>query len=120
MKEYRLTFATDNFGAISQILVDMGVSFRVEPMEAAASGAIQARAGEAPAKARSPAKKPAKTAQKKAKRDEAPIAGAARQLERWSRGERDTGASGAERSEAAAERPAAAASEQEEPDESDS
>jgi hypothetical protein len=101
MKEYRLTFATENFGAISQVLVDLGVSFRVEPVEAAAGRAAPARVDEEPAKPRSPARKPVKTAAKKktgrggkgAKGRESPAAGAERVLERWSRGEGGTGLS---------------------------
>jgi hypothetical protein len=33
MKEIRLTLNADDFGTISQVLVDMGVGFRVEPFE---------------------------------------------------------------------------------------
>ncbi len=66
MKEYRLTFETENFGAISQALVDMGVSFRVEPMETARPKAASVSVGEAAATPRRPAKKKsAKSAAKK-------------------------------------------------------
>lgn len=94
MKEYRLTFATDNFGVISQVLVDMGVGFTVELAEPAAT--------EAPAKQRV-AKKPAKAAPKKKKaggsgsapkRSQSSLAGAERALARLVRGD-DEGSSGA-------------------------
>jgi hypothetical protein len=90
MKEYRLTFATDSFGAISQILVDMGVSYRVEPVEAAVTKAAAAGVGEEPpTKHRSPGKKAVKTAAKRkpgradraAKGRQTPSAGAERLLE---------------------------------------
>ncbi len=93
MKEYRLTFATDNFGMISQFLVDMGVGFTVELAEPAAA--------EAPVKQRA-AKKPAKAAPKKKaggsgsaqKRSQSSLAGAERVLARLARGD-DEGSSGA-------------------------
>jgi hypothetical protein len=112
MREYRLTFATENFGAISQALVDMGVSFRVEPMEAPGLTALS----EASAKPRVPAKKPAKAAPKKKaaglvpKRSQPSLAGAQRVLERLARSESDAGASRAEESETASEAPTEQAS----------
>jgi hypothetical protein len=32
MSEVRLTFSTGDFGAVSQALIEMGVSFRVDPL----------------------------------------------------------------------------------------
>lgn len=34
MRELRLRFSAGDFGAVSQILVDMGIAFHVEPVEA--------------------------------------------------------------------------------------
>jgi hypothetical protein len=119
MREYRLTFTTENFGAISQALVDMGVSFRVEPMEAPGLTAPS----EVPAKPRAPAKKPAKAAPKKKAAGSAPkpsqpsLAGAQRVLERLARSESDAGASRAEKSETASEPPTEPGSGLEERDE---
>jgi hypothetical protein len=109
MKEYRLTFATEDFGAISQMLVDMGVGFTVELAEPAPA--------ETPAKQR--AKKPAKSAPKKKaggtgsapKRSQSPLAGANQMLARLARGEDD------DSSDAAAAAPAAGSAATEEPDE---
>lgn len=49
MKELRLTFRADDFGAVSQILVDMGIGFRVEPIEGPAAEAAPAHASHPPA-----------------------------------------------------------------------
>lgn len=58
MKEIRLTVRADDFVAISQILVDRGVGFRVEPIIATEPEVAPRRASAPPkAKARKPAKK---------------------------------------------------------------
>ena len=114
MKEYRLTFATENFGAISQILVDMGVSFRVEPVEPAAKPVAAGRGEEPAVKPRSPGKKPAKAAAKKKKPDrgsrdtQTRMASAQRVLEGLTRGGTDsTGTVGASPARTAEGTPAA-------------
>lgn len=88
MKEFRLTFTTDNFGAISQVLVDMGISFRVEPIEAAFAEAAPARASHPPAaKRRRSTKKTAKAgAVAKPARAEKPATRADRLREAMTRG----------------------------------
>jgi hypothetical protein len=121
MREYRLTFATEDFGAISQILVDMGVSFRVEPIEAAAIKPSPPRIAEPASTKRSPARKAAKKktgrADKAAKGGQASLAGAERLLESLARG--GTGASPArlEPSGGAMQEPSGIAAEPQEPDE---
>jgi hypothetical protein len=97
MKEYRLTFATENFGAISQALVDMGISFHVEPIEAAGRAPADASDAQLRGAARKSAKAPARKKPSRSARhgDDSPVAGAQRQLERWSRGEREAGPLGA-------------------------
>ena len=66
MTELRLTFASEGLAAVSQVLIDMGISFRVEPVALARSREEAAPAGEpAPAaKRRVPAKSTRKTASK--------------------------------------------------------
>jgi hypothetical protein len=87
MTELRLTFASEGFAAVSQVLVDMGLSFRVEPVgETARKEAAPAVEAAPAAKGRTPAK-PARKSAAKAKRpvrsekapaDEATLAGAER------------------------------------------
>jgi hypothetical protein len=62
MGEIRLTFETRDFGAISQVLIDRGISFRVEPMMGAEGEPVRAShaAGGEP-------RRPAKAAAKGAK-----------------------------------------------------
>ncbi len=57
MKEFRLTFAADDFAMVSQALVAMGVSFHVEPVASAPNTAeVDEDHATAVAKVRSPAK----------------------------------------------------------------
>ncbi len=64
MKEIRLTFATEGLEAVSKVLVDMGIGFRVEPLGAAARQEAKPAAEPPPA----PRKRaPAKTARKASK-----------------------------------------------------
>ncbi len=75
MKEVRLTFASEGFEAVSKVLVEMGLSFRVEPVGPAAR---QAAAEAAPAaKPRAPAGPARKTSKAKraARPAKAPAAG---------------------------------------------
>ncbi len=78
MKELRLTFRTDDFGTISQILIDRGISFQVEPAGAAAEAAPVRE--KAPAgRPRGAAARPKKARKKRARtpdRPEKPAAGA--------------------------------------------
>ena len=86
MTELRLTFASEGLAAVSQVLVDMGISFRVEPVGPAAQeeGASEAAA---PVRRQAPAK-PARKSSRKARRaaprpekpqaEETPAAGAER------------------------------------------
>ncbi len=77
MKELRLTFAAERFGAVSQFLVDMGIGFSVEPVEAAARPAAPPRSDETPQPRRRQAKKAARKsggAAKKAERAPKPPA----------------------------------------------
>jgi hypothetical protein len=68
MKELRLTFASEGFAAVSQVLVDMGLSFRVEPVGAATKEeAAPAMEVASAAKQRTPTK-PARKSPAKAKR----------------------------------------------------
>ena len=60
MNEIRLTFSTHDFGAISQMLVDLGISFRVEPMKGLEAETVMPTARMAPPPARAAAKKPAR------------------------------------------------------------
>jgi hypothetical protein len=61
--EIRLTFETDNFASVSQILVDMGIAFRVEPVGAAVAEPARApRQQPASPQPRRPAKSEAKRA----------------------------------------------------------
>ena len=62
MKEVRLTFASEGLEAVSKLLVDMGLSFRVEPVGPAVRQQAAAEAAPA-AKPRAPAK-PARKASK--------------------------------------------------------
>jgi hypothetical protein len=79
MKEIRLTLATDDFGAISQFLIDRGVEFRVEPVVANTAAADAARAGEKPAGGgRKAAKKTGKRTGRRAVKPTAPSPGASR------------------------------------------
>ena len=68
MRELRLTFASEGLAAVSQVLVDMGLSFRVEPVGAAAKEeAAPAMEVASAAKRRTPTK-PARRSPAKAKR----------------------------------------------------
>ena len=49
MKEIRLTLNAEDFGPISQVLVDMGVGFRVDPLEDADTETPASRSGAASA-----------------------------------------------------------------------
>ncbi len=63
MKELRVTFASDRFNAVSQVLIDMGISFSVEPVDDAPPELVAAHAAPAPAtRRRKTAKATAKTA----------------------------------------------------------
>ena len=79
MTELRLTFASEGFAAVSQVLVAMGLSFRVEPVTSAAKKEEATTKSEAtqPARRRAPAKSPRKSASKAkpASRPENPPAG---------------------------------------------
>jgi hypothetical protein len=80
MKEIRLTLNADDFGAISQVLVDMGVGFRVEPLEDAGTEAAPARpnTGSTPPR-RQAAKKRGKASPKQPEaRGETPLSAADR------------------------------------------
>ena len=48
MGEFRLTFETRDFGSISQVLIDMGISFRVEPVKGAEGETVRALAPQMP------------------------------------------------------------------------
>jgi hypothetical protein len=66
MKEIRLTFRADDFGAVSQTLIGMGIGFRVEPVEDAPAEAVAPRAAPAqPILKRRAAKKGTKASVKK-------------------------------------------------------
>jgi hypothetical protein len=65
MRELRLTFSAGDFGAVSQVLVDMGIAFHVEPMEAE-RGADTPVAAAPVAARRRVAKKPRKGARRTA------------------------------------------------------
>jgi hypothetical protein len=57
MKEFRLTFAAEDFAAVSQALVAMGVGFHVEPIASTPTGPeVTVRQPPSVAKARGPAK----------------------------------------------------------------
>ena len=61
MNEIRLTFRTRDFGAISQVLVEMGIGFTVEPAKEPADDVVPAAAAREPAGQRpKPPKKAAK------------------------------------------------------------
>jgi hypothetical protein len=79
MKEIRLTLSADDFGAISQVLVDMGVSFRVEPLEGATE-ATATRGSPSPTPSRGRTSRKARKAGPKqvSKRDEVPLSAADR------------------------------------------
>ncbi len=68
MRELRLTFASEGFAAVSQVLVDMGLSFRVEPVGTATEEEAAAATGVASAAKRRTSAKPARTSPAKAKR----------------------------------------------------
>jgi hypothetical protein len=68
MGEIRLTFQTRDFGAISQALIDMGISFRVEPVKGDEGEAARAPAPQPPgAETRRPAKATGKSGGKAAR-----------------------------------------------------
>jgi len=74
MNELRLTFPSEGFAAVSQLLVDMGLSFRVEPVGAAKEQAApDADKAPAPAKAARKSmanpKKPARAAKSRTPED---------------------------------------------------
>jgi len=75
MKELRLTFKTADFGAISQILIDRGISFQVEPVDVAAAEPASVRERTPASKPRRPAKKTKKASARKHARPEKPAAG---------------------------------------------
>jgi hypothetical protein len=81
MRELRLTFSAGDFGAVSQVLVEMGIAFHVEPMEAPAPEADAAVPAPA-AQRRRPAKrtrKPGrKTAAQASEGGEAPVSAVSR------------------------------------------
>ena len=79
MKELRLTFKTADFGAISQVLIDRGISFQVEPVAVAAAEAAPVR--DKPP----PSRKPKKT-KKKSARPGRPAAGVERLREALGQG----------------------------------
>jgi hypothetical protein len=77
MKELRLTFKTADFGEISQVLIDRGIGFQVEPVVEARTEVADKRPP------RRPAKKAKKTRGYKASRKRSggtdiPLAGAER------------------------------------------
>ena len=75
MTELRLTFPSEGFPAVSQVLVDMGLSFHVEPVGTAARQEAATAAETPPTPKRTPAKKARKTAKaKRAARSESPAA----------------------------------------------
>ncbi len=59
MSEVRLTFAATDFGAVSEALINMGVSFRVDPLRAAVPVDPDRAAPAAPARAQTRRKAPA-------------------------------------------------------------
>jgi hypothetical protein len=76
MKEVRLTLNAEEFGAVSQVLIDMGVGFRVEPIGSKAPETGPPLAGKSPpARRRKTSRKTAKPA---AKRDALAPSGADR------------------------------------------
>jgi hypothetical protein len=80
MNEVRLTVSADDIGVVSQVLVDIGVGFRVEPAVATAAEARAKRAGPpTAAKARKAAKRARATARRSTKSD-APVAAGAERL----------------------------------------
>jgi hypothetical protein len=80
MKEIRLTLNADDFGTISQLLIDMGMSFRVEPLEDAAAQATTTRPAPSTASPRrqTPKKAGKARAKRPRKRDEVPLSAADR------------------------------------------
>jgi hypothetical protein len=79
MKELRLTFKTADFGEISQVLIDRGISFQVEPVDQAAPRPAPVR--QKPPAARKSKKTKKKTARKPAREsatESLPLAGAER------------------------------------------
>jgi len=76
MREIRLTLATDDFGAISQFLIDRGVEFRVEPIATKAAPISPNRSGEKPAAGGR--KTARKTGKRAARKPTAPSPGANR------------------------------------------
>ena len=61
MNEIRITFGSDDFPTISKVLIELGVSFRVEPVRGMASESATGSAPRLVASApRKPAKKPPK------------------------------------------------------------
>jgi len=91
MKELRLTFKTADFGEISQVLIDRGISFQVEPV-------VEARTEIAPVREKAPpARKPKKTKKKSARKsakpaaESVPLAGAERLREALGQGRARTG-----------------------------
>ena len=114
MKEVRLTFGADNFGAVSQALIDMGIGFRVELIDVPAKQAAPTRVSQpAPAtkwrrstkKGRTEAGAGAgkKNADRHPSRPDVAASGAERLREAVSRSRNDAGDSAAAPSERAAE-----------------
>ena len=64
MKEIRLTFRADDFAAVSQALIGLGVGFRVEPVDEAPVETATAHPDTPPVLKRRAAKKAAKPARK--------------------------------------------------------
>jgi hypothetical protein len=77
MKELRLTFKTADFGAISQVLIDRGISFQVEPIVEVKSEPAATRPPRRPAK-KAKKTKAYKASQKRPGGNDIPLAGAER------------------------------------------
>ena len=80
MKEIRLTFGSDDFGAVSNALVDLGVSFHVEPLDGRMAESVPAAARPTPPVRRraSPKKAGKKSARRAPKHENVPVSGADR------------------------------------------
>ena len=80
MKEIRLTFGSDDFGAVSKALVDLGVSFHVEPLEGHMAESVAAGPRPTPPVRRraSPKKAGRKNAKRGPKHENGAVSGADR------------------------------------------
>lgn len=89
MREIRLTFNADDFGAVSKILVDMGIGFTVEPVrepEAEIEAAVpRATAPPTAPRRKAARKKPKAAAKSPSKRESVPVSGADRLREALTR-----------------------------------